>query len=227
MNNEKITWKLIKKTNEITTPVFKGRSTEAMYKTEREKVIYSVEFSSRSCGQPPDKWKVAFSSHVTCDPSPCCHGDHSKWSETEAQVSLLITVFNTCQISVKWSRVLKIYCLADKWYSIVSTRRGGSRISQMGRGRQPLSLKQKPVILQHFYRKLHENERNWIKRRHASLMPLSKESLAHQKGTLHTKINHVVGEASAYVENYTILKVACKVWGSDIKLSRLLLSENM
>ena len=80
----------------------------------------------------------------------------------------------------------------------------------MGRGRQPLSLEQKPVILQDFYQKLHEDERNWIKRRHASLMPLSKESLAHQKRTLHTKINHVVGEASAYVENYTILKVACK-----------------
>ena len=227
MNNEKITWKLIKKTNEITTPVFKGRSTEAMYKTEREKVIYSVEFSSRSCGQPPDKWKVAFSSHVTCDPSPCCHGDRSKWSETEAQVSLLITVFNTCQISVKWSRVvLKIYCLTDKWYSIVSIRRVDPGFPRWGGAPTP----EFGAKTCYFARFLPKTAWKWEKldQEEARIpnAPLKREPCT-SKENLAPKINHVVGEASAYVENYTILKVACKAWGSDIKLRRLLLSENM
>ena len=33
----------------------------------------------------------------------------------------------------------------------------------MGEGHQPLSLGQKPIILQDFCQKLHENERNWTK----------------------------------------------------------------
>ena len=36
---------------------------------------------------------------------------------------------------------------------------------------QPLSLEQKPIILQDLYRKLHENERNWTERGRAFLAP--------------------------------------------------------
>ena len=39
------------------------------------------------------------------------------------------------------------------------------------RGRQLLNLGQKSIIWQDFCRKLHENERNWTKRGHTSLLP--------------------------------------------------------
>ena len=55
-------------------------------------------------------------------------------------------------------RFLGIFGILVRFFGGVIS--GGSRISQIGR-RQPLRLGQIPIIWQDFYRKLHENERNW------------------------------------------------------------------
>ena len=60
---------------------------------------------------------------------------------------------------------------AMNFYLYFCTNSGGSKISQMGVGHQPLILGQNPIILQDFCKKLHENERNWTGEAHVPSTP--------------------------------------------------------